>query len=524
MSIHTRPRRDDDDNLAVAKASRQGHGGFASMIPSILHDAAEASPVLELGAEHSDGRGITDGKDADAKDTETRDDDGKVAAFLLRNGLRPSAVTAAHEFARAMFPGCEVERAPFQGYCSYTLLLRPLPGGATGRRRDSGVEAGGGGSVGSQSQSESGTSWKSGGSSGGGGRLVQFRPRRHGIDVEMCGEARGVLGDGVVPGVEELGVLEGLDTATTTRGGKGKKDGELCAYLLERVGGVSLTGFRGICAGLETDPRASRRRLVADLAVVFADSWRGRREGSGGGGHGNTGVRGRVGGSLAWRLEIMEKGLPCEFRDVVRDVRRDLRGIEGLPWVVTHGDLVPDNIMVHPPREEAEDEGGEAWVRRKLGWGREERAGGLVGLIDWAEAEWLPFGVGMYGLEEVLGEDVVVGGSSDVDFVGGGSAATTTATITTTTMTTTTRFEYYPEAASLRALFWDEVGRVVGDEEVIRRAKRAQVLGVLLWRGIAFDDGALGRVVDGERDAWDLQRLRAWAFEDGGLGLTRDGC
>ncbi|KAK0367533.1 hypothetical protein CLIM01_15110 [Colletotrichum limetticola] len=128
----------------------------------------------------------------------------------------------------------------------------------------------------------------------------------------------------------------------------------------------------------------------------------------------------------------------------------------------------------------------------------------------------------MYGLEEVLGEDVVVGGSSDVDFVAGGSAATTTATITTTTMTTTsTRFEYYPEAASLRALFWDEVGRVVGDEEVIRRAKRAQVLGVLLWRGIAFDDGALGRVVDGERDAWDLQRLRAWAFEDGGLGLTR---
>ncbi|KAI3537259.1 hypothetical protein CABS03_04663 [Colletotrichum abscissum] len=477
------------------------------MIPSILCDAAEINPVPESGARDADGQGTTDGKDIETKDTETRGDDGKVAAFLARNRLQPSAIAAAHEFAQAMFPGCEVERAPFQGYCSYTLLLRPLPGGATGRRRDSGIEAGGGESVESRSRSESGTSWKSGGSSGGGGRLVQFRPRRHGVDVEMCVEARGVLGDGVVLGVEGLGVLEGLDT-TATRGGKGKKDGELCAYLLERVGGVSLTGFRRISAGLETDPRASRRRLVADLAVVFADSWRGRR------GHGGADGRGRVGGSLAWRLEIMGKGLPCEFRDVVRDVRRDLGGIERLPWVVTHGDLVPDNIMVHPPREEAGDEGGEAW--------REERAGGLVGLIDWAELEWLPFGVGMYGLEEVLGEDVVVGGSSDVDFVAGGSAATTTATITTTTMTTTsTRFEYYPEAASLRALFWDEVGRVVGDEEVIRRAKRAQVLGVLLWRGIAFDDGALGRVVDGERDAWDLQRLRAWAFEDGGLGLTR---
>ncbi|KXH30845.1 hypothetical protein CSIM01_01439 [Colletotrichum simmondsii] len=366
MSIVTRPRRDDDGNIGVAKASRQGQGGFASMIPSILHDAAETKPVLDSGAEDADGQGTTDGKDIETKDTEARDDVGKVAAFLGRNGLHPSAITAAHEFAQATFPGFEVERAPFQGYCSYTLLLRPLPSGATGQRRDSGVEAGGGGSVGSQSQSESGTSWKSGGSNGsggGGGRLVQFRPRRHGIDVKMCGEARGVLGDGVVPGVEELGVLEGQDTTTTTttRGGKGKKDGELCAFLLERVGGVSLTGFRRISADLETDPRASRRRLVADLAVVFADSWRGRREGSGGGGHGNTGVRGRVGGSLAWRLEIMEKGLPCEFRDVVREVRGDLRGIEGLPWVVTHGDLVPDNIMVHPPREEAEGEGGEAW-------------------------------------------------------------------------------------------------------------------------------------------------------------------
>ncbi|KAJ0301924.1 hypothetical protein COL516b_007430 [Colletotrichum fioriniae] len=569
MSIDTQPRKDDDDgddNHVAANAARQG-GGIASMnLPSILYDAAETNPVLGSVAKEPDGQETTDGKNADTKDTETRDDnddddDGKVAAFLERNRLHPSAITAAHEFAQAMFPRCEVGRAPFQGYCSYTLLLRPLAGGsrvsqettATGRRRrDSGVEAGGGeggGSEGSgeiQSQSESGTSWKSGGSGGsgggGGGRLVQFRPRRHGIDFEMCGEARGVLGDGVVPGVGELGVLEGLETMTpaaaaAARGGKGKKDGELCAYLLERVGGVSLTGFRSLSAGLETESRASRRRLVADLAVVFADSWRGRREGFDDGhghghGHGDAGGRGRVGGSLAWRLEIMEKGLPSEFRDVVREVRRDLGDIEGLPWVVTHGDLVPDNIMVHPPRDDGEGEGeggGEAWVRRKLGWGREERAGGLVGLIDWAEAEWLPFGVGMYGLEEVLGEDVVVDGSCDVDFVGGGgggggSAATTiTTTATTTTIRTSsmTRFEYYPEAASLRALFWDEVGRVVGDEEVIRRAKRAQVLGVLLWRGIAFDDGALERVVDGERDGWDLQRLRVWAFEDGGLGLTR---
>ncbi|KAK1691291.1 hypothetical protein BDP55DRAFT_626967 [Colletotrichum godetiae] len=524
MSIDTRSRRDENIHVAVS-GTRQG-GGLASMITSFIHDAA-GGPAQDSVSKDADLQ-HSDGEDIEAKNDDD-DDDGKVAAFLRRNGLHPSAIAAAHEFAQSLFPACDVKRVPFQGYCSYTLLLRPLPPGssrvsheATGRRRDSGVEAGegaGGGSVGSQCGSEGGTSWKSsgsgGGGGGGGGRLVQFRPRRHGIDVEICGEARGVFGDGIVPGVEELGVLEGLETTTTaSRGGRGRKDGEMCAYLLERVGGVSLTGFRGMCAGLGTDPRASRRRLVADLAVVFADSWRGRREVFGGDGNGD-GVRGRVGGSLAWRLEIMEKGLPLEFRAVVKEVRRDLGDIEGLPWVVTHGDLVPDNVMVHPPREEGEGEGGEAWVRQRLGWGREERAGGLVGLIDWAEAEWLPFGVGMYGLEEVLGEDVVVDGSSDVDCVGGVSVATTATT------TTTTRFEYYHEAASLRALFWDEVGRVVGDEEVIRRAKRAQVLGVLLWRGIAFDDGTLGRVVDAERDPWDLQRLRAWAFEEGGLGLSR---
>ncbi|GKT73156.1 hypothetical protein ColTof4_05578 [Colletotrichum tofieldiae] len=308
----------------------------------------------------------------------------------------------------------------------------------------------------------------------------------------ICAEARGVFGGGTVPGVEELGVLTGLETADAGRG----HDGELCAYALERVGGVSLTQFRGLSAALGMDPRACRRRVVADLAVVFADSWRGRRDG-------RDVVKGKVGGSLRWRLEVLAEGLPGEFRGVVARAMGELDEVEGsLPWVVTHGDLVPDNVLVHPPCEDGDGARGRGGRRRR---GMRERAGGLVGLIDWAEAEWLPFGVGMYGLEEVLGEDVPAGDDGPEPGTSGGTSAT--------------RFEYYPEANALRNLFWDEVGRVVGDEEVIRRARRAQVLGVLLWRGIAFDDGALGRAVDGEKDWWDLQRLRAWLFGEGGLGL-----
>ncbi|KZL84206.1 hypothetical protein CI238_11760 [Colletotrichum incanum] len=430
----------------------------------------------------------------------------KVAAFLARCGLRASAVAAAHDFAGARFPGYEVAPAPFQGYCSYTLLiLPPTPGG---RRRDSGVAADDGSSNGAGGGDSSSNGEGSGGSGKGlpvgvergGNLLVQFRPRRHGINVGICAEARGVFGGGTVPAVEDLGVLTGLETADAGR----EDDGELCAYALERVGGVSLTQFRGLSAALGMDSRACRRRVVADLAVVFADSWRGRRDG-------RDIVKGKVGGSLRWRLEVLAKGLPREFRGVVTRGMGELEEVEGLlPWVVTHGDLVPDNVLVHPPCEDGD--GAKGWNGRRRREMR-ERAGGLVGLIDWAEAEWLPFGVGMYGLEELLGEDVP---AEDDSPESGTSNATTT---TTTSGAGVTRFEYYPEANALRNLFWDEVGRVVGDEEVIRRARLAQVLGVLLWRGIAFDDGALGRAVDAEKDWWDLQRLRVWLFGEGGLGL-----
>ncbi|KAK2032667.1 hypothetical protein LX32DRAFT_661038 [Colletotrichum zoysiae] len=414
--------------------------------------------------------------------------DDKVGAFLVRSGLGASAVAAAHDFARTKFPGYDVAPAPFQGYCSYTLLL--LPHTPDGKWRDSGVDAGDGSGSGGSESSE--TSEKRGipaGAKRKSNLLVQFRPRRHAIDAVMCAEARGVLGGGIVPGVEDLGVLTGLERAGAETGGG---DDELCAYALERAGGISLTLFRELSATSGTDPRACRRRIVADLAVVFADAWRGRR-------NGRDVVKGKVGGSLRWRLEVLVEGLTGEPREIARRAIGELANVEGsLPWVVTHGDLVPDNILVHPPPWG--DGNGAGGRRRKE---MRERAGGLVGLIDWAEAEWLPFGVGMYGLEEMLGEDVPVEDGSHG--TGGGVG--------------TTRFEYYPEAGVLRRLFWDEVGRVVDDEEVIRRARLAQVLGVLLWRGIAFDDGALERAVDGERDWWDMQRLNAWLFGERGLGL-----
>ncbi|OQO05875.1 hypothetical protein B0A48_09971 [Cryoendolithus antarcticus] len=53
--------------------------------------------------------------------------------------------------------------------------------------------------------------------------------------------------------------------------------------------------------------------------------------------------------------------------------------MQSLPVVLPHGDLLPTNIFV--------DQG--AWA--------------LTGLVDWAEAENLPFGIGLYGIDHLLG-------------------------------------------------------------------------------------------------------------------------
>jgi Phosphotransferase enzyme family len=133
----------------------------------------------------------------------------------------------------------------------------------------------------------------------------------------------------------------------------------------------------------------------------------------------------------------------------------NVQEITSLPWVLTHGDLVPGNIMLSTA------------------------SGHLTGLVDWAEAEILSFGLCLYGLEEILGE------------------------------MTETGWEYHPDAERLRQVFWRELGKRIGDVE---RAKveMARQAGILLWWGIAWDDGRIDRVVEEGRDAVEVARLDAF--------------
>jgi hypothetical protein len=179
-------------------------------------------------------------------------------------------------------------------------------------------------------------------------------------------------------------------------------------------------------------------------------------------------------------MEMMREKLPSRFRVVVEDVAAGMTGIEALPWILTHGDVVADNIMVEPL-------GG----HRGTGW----QPGTLRGMLDWAESEYLPFGVGLYGVEELLGQDVRI-------YEGHGKARD--------------KFAYYPEVGDLRRMFWQELEGAVPafgtDRELRAAVERARLLGILLWRGFAFDDGKIDRVVQENRDEGEVQRLDMFLF------------
>jgi hypothetical protein len=168
---------------------------------------------------------------------------------------------------------------------------------------------------------------------------------------------------------------------------------------------------------------------------------------------------GIIGKSIASRLKSLSTELPVRFQSAARRIIRELRYIEALPWVLTHGDIVAGNVMVEPS------------------------SGHLVGLVDWAEAEYLPFGVSFYGLEEFLGE------------------------------TSPTGFQYYRDASDLRSVFWAELKKQIpelGQREILKAVELARDLGVLLWHGIAFDNGAISRVVQEGKDVEEIYRLDAF--------------
>jgi len=219
---------------------------------------------------------------------------------------------------------------------------------------------------------------------------------------------------------------------------------------MERIRGVSLKHFRDASnqKSLSFELRAT---LCKDFARFLSKAWHQENTDQI-----NLGI---VGTSIATRLRSLSKDLPSRFRSITSSITRHLQNIEALPWVLTHGDIVAGNIMVEP------------------------LSGHLLGFVDWAEAERLPFGIGLYGLEEFLGE------------------------------MTTSGFQYRPDADFLRTIFWSEMVKEIPDlrqGHVLETVELARDLGVLLWHGIAFDNGAIDRVVQEGKDVDEIYRLDAF--------------
>ncbi|KAK4179765.1 hypothetical protein QBC36DRAFT_343475 [Triangularia setosa] len=284
---------------------------------------------------------------------------------------------------------------------------------------------------------------------------IQFRPEKHAIDVEISELAREIHGSWA-PVTKLLGCVS--------------LSPRLDFYSHSLIPGKVLSNFPFENGGVNA------AELVHELAVFSSQAYH----------HPSSGASrklGRIGSGLEGRLLLLREGLPVRFRGLVNCVLLRLEEIVGLPWVLTHGDFNPDNIIV------------------KLDKSKRELK--LKGVIDWAEAEFLPFGTGLYGLESILR---YLGGSVPSDGPG------------------------VEVRVKLREIFWSELEKQIPklktDEEFRERVKLAGLMGVLFWYGIAFDNGALDRVVENGRDDKEVRMLGDILFEAGGwenyAGLVED--
>lgn len=264
--------------------------------------------------------------------------------------------------------------------------------------------------------------------------VVQFRPEQYRLDLRVTTTARNVYGSFAPPTKY---------VATILRSG-------MLVYSMERIKGISLREFRddSTLRGGSFEVRAT---LCKDFAKFLTRAWsKGSTE---------TIQKGIVGGSIVSRLKMLLTDLPVRFQAKVSIILHHLADIEALPWVFSHGDIVPGNIIIEPSSSH------------------------IIGLVDWAEAEHLPFGLCLYGLEEFLGQLTSAG------------------------------FEYYADASELRTVFWDTLLKEIPElsqGKVFQAVTMARDLGVLLWYGIAFDDGAINRVVVEGRDNDEIHRLDAF--------------
>nr|POE86497.1 hypothetical protein CFP56_46681 [Quercus suber] len=320
---------------------------------------------------------------------------------------------------RATHPCHDVQPLETQGGCSFTLLCIPSVTPAGSHRAAS--------------------------------FILQIRPLRFAIPLPLMRHAQQIHSS-LVAQVEELPSSPTLGCGDMQITQTSVLPGVRLSELLPRLSQTTM---------LRPTTTNKMKTLLSDLAAFHARAWVGgiwdvrsaRR----------AVAQGKVGSSLVPRLAALAQRLPSRaLRRVAQRALREVQngGLEGLPVVLTHGDLIPSNLLV------------EAATWR------------LTGVVDWAEAEWLPFGISLYAV------DILLGGLVDEN-------------------NRKSPFRWYVDRAP-RAWFYKELESKIGCLGRLKKCVRlARVVGVLLWFGFAWDDGRIDRVIDGK--AWsELQCLKAY--------------
>jgi len=168
--------------------------------------------------------------------------------------------------------------------------------------------------------------------------------------------------------------------------------------------------------------------------------------------------------TVSHKLSLLVSTLPSRFTAITSRVQRELDELfdPRYPQVLTHGDLCPMNILVSPT------------------------SGRITGIIDWAEAEVLPFGLALYSLENLLG------------YMGPGG------------------WNYFDIRDQLEQNFWNQFWEcIAGDKGPLLEGRRrnavtiAQQVGVLIQYGFEWENGIVERAVT-EKDTGALAYLDAF--------------
>lgn len=367
--------------------------------------------------------------------------------FWVRVGLNDGDGVRCMNIIRDRYTGYLVNEFEEQGYCSLTLLVAPpcdisscsYENGDVSRSLD----------------------FKAGQSI-----IVQLRPAQYALDMAIVGAAKETYSS-LAPCIHQL------DLALP---------GQVCVYEMERLPGTPLSRVLPRSLLVDSALQKNQERLIESFARLMVQSWQFSTETS------NTArnaradspmeevpnmlsrCKGKVGSSIIQRLEKLARELPDEqLKERAKSTLTRIKTLHDYPVILSHGDLIPSNILV--------DE--DTWE--------------ITGLVDWAEAEYLPFGTCLYGLEHFLGY----------------------LTPHTENLTLPSRqppaFVNYEHADQLRELFWSRLFNLVPDLKTrIEDVRTMRDLGVFLWYGYAWDDGAIDRVVNETDDVVELACLRAF--------------